>query len=286
MDISKYYNYYEPIIEALKKLGGSGTNEEIVNEVISIAFISDEDSEKLHSNGPRTVVNYQIAWAKTYLKHAGYIENSKRGIWSLTDKGLNQEPESHEVINKLARKKSQSRNLRKKKGKSPDIEDSDIDSDIDSEEAWIDELNTILKGLSPEGFERLCQEVLRENGFIKVKVTDRVSDGGIDGVGILKVGLVTFRTFFQCKRYEGSVGSPEIQKFRGAIGQTDKGIFLTTGHFTKSASEEAAKTGFSQIELIDGRELCWLLKKSELGVKVEMRENVTINDEWFNKFRP
>jgi restriction system protein len=132
-------------------------------------------------------------------------------------------------------------------------------------------------------FERLCQLVLRESGFIKVQVTGRSGDGGIDGIGILKMNLLSFHVSFQCKRYQGSVGSAELRDFRGAmIGRGDKGIFITTGSFSSEARKEANRDGAPAIDLIDGEDLCELLKNLRLGLTTESVEKVTVKTEWFD----
>lgn len=136
--------------------------------------------------------------------------------------------------------------------------------------------------MDPSAFERLSQRLLREAGFIKVEVRGKTGDGGIDGVGVLRVNLVSFQVYFQCKRWKGSVGSKEIRDFRGALqGRADKGLFITTGTFTSQASEEATRDGAIAIDLIDGDRLCDLLKQYDLGVKTQMIEEVIINRDWF-----
>ncbi len=143
-------------------------------------------------------------------------------------------------------------------------------------------LLAVLGDMPPEGFERLSQRLLREAGFTKVEVRGKSSDGGIDGVGVLRVNLVSFQIFFQCKRWKGSVGSKEIRDFRGALqGRADKGLFITTGHFTSQASDEATRDGAIAIDLIDGDRLCDLLKENNLGVETEMIEKVRIRSDWF-----
>lgn len=140
-----------------------------------------------------------------------------------------------------------------------------------------------MKAMDPAAFERLAQRLLREAGFVKVEVRGKSGDGGIDGVGVLRVNLVSFQVYFQCKRYKGSVGSNEIRDFRGALeGRADKGLFITTGHFTSQASEEATRDGAKAIDLIDGERLCELLKSNRLGVQTEMVERVTIDAQWFD----
>jgi restriction system protein len=140
-----------------------------------------------------------------------------------------------------------------------------------------------LRALDPSAFERLCQRLLRESGFTKVEVTGRSGDGGIDGVGVLKIGLLSFHVLFQSKRYTGSVVPGEIRDFRGAmVGRVDKGLFITTGRFTKEAEREAVRDGAPAIDLIDGVELCHLLKKLELGVRIETVERVYVEGDFFS----
>jgi len=115
-----------------------------------------------------------------------------------------------------------------------------------------------------------------------VEVRGKTGDGGIDGVGVLRVNLVSFQVYFQCKRWKGSVGSREIRDFRGALqGRADKGLFITTGTFTAQASDEATRDGAIAIDLIDGERLCDLLKENGLGVTSKMIEHVEINSSWF-----
>src|SRR5690606_24875855 len=127
---------------------------------------------------------------------------------------------------------------------------TEIPEDIDHRT----ELMNILLGLSPEGFERLCQRLLRESGFEKVEITGRSGDGGLDGIGVLQVNpVVSFIVLFQCKRYKGSVNPSQVRDFRGTMqGRADKGIILTTGTFTSEAKKEASRDGVPPIELVDG----------------------------------
>ncbi len=107
-------------------------------------------------------------------------------------------------------------------------------------------------------------------------------DGRIAGIGVLRVNLVSFQVYFQCKRWKGSVGSKEIRDFRVALqGRADKGLFITTGHFTSQASDEATRDGAIANDLIDGDRLCELLKENRLGVATEMIEKVSIQSDWF-----
>lgn len=115
-------------------------------------------------------------------------------------------------------------------------------------------------------------------------MTGRTGDGGIDGLGVYRMSLVSFPVFFQCKRYKGSVGSAAVRDFRGAMaGRGDKGLLITTGTFTSEARAEATRDGAPPIDLIDGNRLCDLLKEYDLGVKTTVRqvEDITVDTEFF-----
>ena len=127
--------------------------------------------------------------------------------------------------------------------------------------------------------------MLRESGFIQVEVTGRSGDGGIDGKGIARIhGFMSFHVVFQCKRWQGVVGSAEIRDFRGAmVGRADKGLFITTGSFSRDALKEAVRDGAPPIDLIDGDQLAEKLKELKLGVVTELIENVSVNEDWFKQ---
>ena len=138
--------------------------------------------------------------------------------------------------------------------------------------------------MSPGSFERLAQRLLREAGFVSTTVTGKSGDGGIDGLGVYRMSLVSFPVFFQCKRYSGSVGAGAVRDFRGAMaGRGDKGLLITTGSFTADAKSEATRDGAPPLDLIDGARLCELLKAYELGVKVTTRtvEDIQVVPQFF-----
>jgi restriction system protein len=147
---------------------------------------------------------------------------------------------------------------------------------------------TILFDLRPAAFERLCQRLLRESGFVEVRVTGQSGDGGIDGVGIVRLGgLLGFPVLFQCKRYRGSVGASAIRDFRGAmIGRADRGLSLTTGTFSREARQEATRDGAPPIDLVDGEQLLDKLKELGPGVQIKMVERVRVVPEFFREIQP
>jgi restriction system protein len=140
-----------------------------------------------------------------------------------------------------------------------------------------------------EPFERLARRLLREADFDSVTVTGQSGDGGSDGHGVYRLGLMSFPVFVQCKRYRRSVGAGAVRDFRdfrGAMaGRGDKGLLITTGSFTADAKKEATRNGAPPIDLIHGDILCELLKQYDLGVRTATRtvEDVTIDGSFFEE---
>ncbi len=141
----------------------------------------------------------------------------------------------------------------------------------------------ILKALHPSAFERLCQRLLREAGFVQVRVTGRSGDGGIDGTGLVRIGsFLSFRVIFQCKRYQNSVSSQLMREFKGTmVGRADKGLFLTTGTFMRDAKAEATRDGAPPVDLVDGYDLVDKMKELGLAVRIRMEEVVEVDADWF-----
>ncbi|MDM8531522.1 restriction endonuclease [Anaerolineales bacterium HSG25] len=267
-----------PVIQALKMLGGSGTIEEINNKATEIAKVSDDQLEVLHDSekGSQTEIEYRLAWARTYLKKYGILENSGRGVWALTPKGR----QTDKVNGKTVRRYVQDKHKQARKAKISQV----VDDETDIEATWRDELLATLLKMHPSAFERLTQRLLRESGFIQVEVTGQSGDGGVDGKGIMRLGgLLSFHVIFQCKRYQGSVSASQVRDFRGAmVGRADKGLLITTGNFTKDAVREATRDGAPAIDLIDGDLLIDKLKELGLGVKTEIVqvEQTIIDSDW------
>ena len=289
---------FEPTVKALKALGGSGTIQEISEKVCELEGYSEEQQSVLHKEGPQTEIDYRMAWARTYLKNYGAIESSKRGLWSLTEKGRTLQTVDRKQVKQAVQqtytKAKQTTNGVDPSNAQPLIypepstpqpsNDLSEDAPIPVEsDLWVERLLSILQKIPPDAFERLCQRILRASGFIKVQVTGKRGDGGIDGIGVLRIALLSFQVFFQCKRYTGSVGPGEIRDFRGAmVGRTDKGLFLTTGTFTSEAKKEATRDGAPALDLIDGSQLCSILKDLNLGVETKTVEVVKIDESWFS----
>lgn len=278
MAVPTYDELFNPLIKALQNLGGSASIPEQEEEVAKLLKLTDKEIAEIH-RGNRTKLSYRLAWARNYLKRYGILENSKRGVWSLSPEGLKVTHVNKEEVKKkvVALDKQE----RKKK------EDNGELFEDDTPESWEDELLNLVKSISPTSFERLCQRLLRESGFIQVEVTGRSGDGGIDGKGVVRLGgLLSFHVLFQAKRYKGNVPPSVVRDFRGAlVGRADKGLIISTGSFSREARAEAQRDGATPIDLIDGEDLIEKLKLLSIGINVTERivEEVTINHEYFQK---
>ena len=276
VNVLTYDTLMNPLIQALKDLGGSGTVEETNRRVAELEHFSDELLEALHNpeKGAMTEIEYRLAWTRTWLRKYGVLENSSRGVWALTPTGRQLDRVDQREVVRVVREQLKA----KKKGVEEELEEAE------GAHSWREELLGTLLAMKPPAFERLVQRMLREAGFVQVEVTGRTGDVGIDGKGILRLGgLLSFHVIFQCKRWKGSVSAGEVRDFRGAmVGRADKGLFITTGAFTRSAEEEAARDGAPAIDLIHGDLLVDLLKQLSLGVRTEKIEveQVTVDREW------
>lgn len=281
MAAPKYYELFNPLLRALRELGGSASIPELEESVSRILGLSEEDINEIHK-GNRSKFSYNLAWARTYLKRYGLLENSDRGVWALSDRGLATE---HVIPEDVRRTVQQEDRIAREEAVEADEEEET--PEMVRELCWQDEVLESLKEMSPQAFERLCQRILRESGFIQVEVTGRSGDGGIDGKGVVKLGgILSFHVIFQCKRYRDSVSAGAIRDFRGAmVGRADKGLFITTGTFTRDARQEAQRDGAPPLDMIDGDELVVMLKDLRLGIDVRVKsvEEISVNREWFHK---
>lgn len=290
----QFSKFINPIIQALKELGDSGTASEVTDHVIDMLQIPEEKLEETLKNGTSRIRN-QIAWARMYLVKADYMDSSQRGIWSLTEKGINSKKLTQDDIVKIF-KVGQGRYTDEEVEPEKNLENKQetISQDDDLINGEVPELDRadhkekllkLLQDLPPKGFERICQRLLRESGFQQVKVTGKSGDGGIDGEGILAINpLVSFKVIFQSKRYKGSVSSSTVRDFRGAMqGRAEKGIIITTGSFSQDAKKEARREGPPPIELVDGEGLVKLFEEKELGLKP--KTVFEIDEKFFDEFR-
>ena len=273
----------EPTWQALVQLGGSGTNSEIDAEIIRRLALPDVVVDEPHKEtGNETELEYRAKWARTYLKKYGLIENSNRGVWSIApqyQKKVEQvKIDVAKIVRVVRQQFSRDRNGFDDNANEQELTMAEVS---DEERSWERRLSGILMEMNPYGFEKLAQRLLRECGFSQVAVTKKSGDGDIDGNGKLKVnGILTFNVAFQCKRYKGVVGAADIRDFRGSLTtDIEKGIFITTGTFSKAARDEAVSPGKQQIDLIDGEEL--IQKLAEYNIGLHPVNSYEIDEEYF-----
>ena len=279
--IPNYATLIEATFSALKMLGGSGKNDEINSKVAEILELSNEVQDIPHLNSSSlSEVNYRCAWARTILKNYGALENSARSVWTIKPEFTGIDSVDGAIVEKF-------RNIKSEKTQKFDTAEEKMEEqgvDVPEEvKPWRKRLYEVLINMDPYGFERLTQRVLRECGFTNVVVTKKSGDGGIDGTGKLKInGIFSFNIAFQCKRYQGSVGAGDIRDFRGSLTtDIEKGVFITTGSFSKPAIEEASNPGKQQIDLIDGEE--FITKLAEFGIGVKEVKDYEIDEQFFAK---
>lgn len=287
----KFVRFFSPVIEALKELGGSGRPVEVRDVIARQLNISEQERTDLLDGGAPRFDN-EVAWARFYLVKAGLVDSSRRGVWSLSDKGRAIESLSYdEALNIFKQVHSEFQGERDSNTVELQPEEAigetiaPNDTAVNDDSSYRKKLLEILTSLPPSGFERLCQRLLRESGFEQVVVTGRSGDGGIDGQGILQVNpFVSFKILFQCKRYTGSVTVSQVRDFRGAMmGRADKGIILTTGTFTSDAQKEAVRDGVPPIELVHGEKLLDMFERLELGLT--SRTTYDVDHHFFQEFQ-
>jgi restriction system protein len=282
--VPKYHQLMNPLLQALRDLGGSGSIDEIYEKVTDNLDVPEavlsipHDPEK----STQSEVAYRLAWARTYLKKFGILENSSRGVWVIAQAKRHVERvDPQEVVRTVREMNRKERALKEAEESTDETPGDDAPEEVQS---WRMHLHSVLtQNVNPAAFERLVKRLLRESGFVHVEVTGRSGDGGIDGKGIARLsGLLSFHVIFQCKRYQGTVSASHIRDFRGAmVGRADKGLFITTGTFTRDAVREATRDGAPPIDLIDGDQLADKLKELRLGIETEVVEKVSIDENWF-----
>lgn len=279
--IPNYATLIEATFSALKMLGGSGKNDEINSKVAEILELSNEVQDIPHLNSSSiSEVNYRCAWARTILKNYGALENSARSVWTIKPEFTGIDSVDGAIVEKFRNIKSEKTQKFNTAEEKMEEQGVDVPEEV---KPWRKRLYEVLINMDPYGFERLTQRVLRECGFTNVVVTKKSGDGGIDGTGKLKInGIFSFNIAFQCKRYQGSVGAGDIRDFRGSLTtDIEKGVFITTGSFSKPAIEEASNPGKQQIDLIDGEE--FITKLAEFGIGVKEVKDYEIDEQFFAK---
>ncbi len=264
----EFVRLFAPLLETLRTLGESGRPKEVSQKIAERLNIPEDELNRVNKNGESRFEN-QVAWARFYLAKAGLIDTSKRGVWTLTERGRESNLD-HDGALGIFREVY----AKFKATKEPEVSDETQAPASEQEIASPDFRETItslLREITAGGFERLCQRVLREIGFENVDVRGRSGDGGIDGVGVLRINpVIADRVVFQCKRYSSPVPPADVRDFRGAMqGRAHRAIFLATAKFSNEATREAAREGAAPIDLVDIDGLIALLTEYGLGIATQ-----------------
>jgi restriction system protein len=270
-------HFFWPTLEVFQEAGGALTNDESADLVIERMGLTEEQQAVTYRTG--SLAAYRVAWARTNLKRCGYLTNEDRAVWAITPEGRSATEED------LKQRLREVRRADRKAREARASDDEDADEEALGEPTWQDQLLGLMATMPPDAFERLCGRILRKAGFINVEVLGRPSDGGIDGVGVYRLSLVSFRVYFQCKRYASAVRASTVRDFRGAmVGRGDQGLLITTSHFTRDAEREAEREGATPIELVDGERLCELMLEHRVGLTATERieYDVTVQPDFFD----
>lgn len=269
-------------------------------EYLSDEFaLTKEERKELLPSKTQDVITNRIAWARTYLKKAGLLEDTRRGYFKITERGLSVLSENLEKLStKYLQKFDEFIAFREKHIEKDTSSEIELTTEATPEEMLetgfaklsenlIDDLLAKIGESSPSFFEHLVVDLLVHMGYggsfsEAAQVVGKSGDEGIDGIiKEDKLGLDTI--YIQAKRWKGVVGRPEIQKFAGALlGQkASKGVFITTSSFTKEAEEYVSSVD-RKVVLIDGTKLATLMIEHNVGIStVRTFEIKRIDSDYF-----
>ncbi len=304
MAIPDYQTVMLPLLEHLGDKEEKATRETL--DVLASRFnLTEEEKKELLPSGQQPIFSNRVGWAKVYLKKAGLIESTRRGYYKITQKGLDTLSEKplridNQYLKQFSAFLDFTKGRSEKGEEEKDIELNGIANEKTPEEYLeygYQKINKDLsqdileriKSCSPIFFERLVIELLLKMGYggsrkEAGKTIGRSGDEGIDGI-IKEDRLGLDVIYIQAKRWENTVGRPEIQKFAGALqGQrAKKGIFITTSNFSKEAQEYASLIE-SKIVLIDGEQLSSYMIDLDIGVsKIASYEIKRIDSDYFTE---
>lgn len=280
--IPKHRELMLPTLQAVVTLGGSGTNREISEQVISDKGYSDDLVAVTYEKNDRSILLDRLYWARSYCKLGGVLETPQRGLYLVTELGrsLAEMPEDdaitelREIVKKVDRRRAP-------QDTPPENEDDEPPDDEDH--SWKEGLLERLHQLSPEAFERFTLYLLRTFGM-ELRRQGGPGDEGIDGIGTAPLtDVLTTTVAVQAKRYEPSrtVGREIVALFQSdaSAAGAEHGVLVTTGRFSEPA-RNAALGRTPTIELIDGDRLAELCLQQEAGIAL----TPTVSSAWFERF--
>lgn len=285
MPLPNYQEFMEPVLDTLSSRQIM-RKRDIVEQAADNAGLTFEQRQEMLDSGRAPVYKSRISWALAYLKQAKAIESPQRAYYTITDRGLDLLSSEIRPINtELLMRFQEFVEFRERAGtnQAPADDADRSESDLTPEEQLNQAYKTIradiqdqildqLKSVDPAQFERIVVDVLRAIGYgvdnsESTRITGRPGDEGIDGV-IDEDLLGLDSIYIQAKRWQGSVGRPEVQAFTGALqGQNaSRGVLITTSEFSSPAKEYVSNLATSRIVLVDGQRLASLMFDHDVGV--------------------
>ena len=290
---------YQSIMLPLLKLAGDRKEHSLREAIEALADefdLADEERKELLPSGRQATFNNRVGWARTYMKKAGLLESTRRGYFRITKRGLDILKENPEDINvAFLRQFPEFVEFQTPRRKKEDKGDEQTPGE-DIESAYqrvrrelTKELLQTVKGCSPAFFERLVIDLLVKMGYGGTRkdagqAIGKSGDGGIDGI-IKEDRLGLDTVYIQAKRWDGTVGRPEIQKFAGALAgqKAKKGIVITTSDFSKQAHDYVSLID-TKIVLIDGDTLAQMMIDYNVGVAtVSSYELKRVDSDYFTE---
>jgi len=275
-------------------------------DTLSLEFaLTDGEKEEILPSGKQAVFDNRVGWARTYLKKAGLVESPRRSFFKITSRGLEVIQQNLKTIDVRFLKQYPEfiefkLDSRRASSKVVDVQAVDISTNNPKtpreylEDAYLEikqdlaqDIIIRIKACSPRFFERLVVQLLvkmGDGGSIKDagQAVGKSGDGGIDGIiKEDKLGLDVI--YIQAKRWEGTVGRPEIQRFVRALHglRARKGIFITTSVFSVEAVDYVSRIE-NKIVLVNGIEMAQLMIDHDVGVSlVEVYEIKKVDEDFF-----
>jgi restriction system protein len=282
---------YQTIMLPLLKLAGDEkehSSREVKDRLASEFKLSDKERKELLPSGRQEVFDNRVGWARTYMKKAGLIEQTRLGYFRITKRGMElleknplkidvgilyKYPEFREFKSYKAEGKKIPAVIKEEDKSTPKEELEDAYQRITDELAK--DLLQELKTVSPTQFEHIVIDLLVKMGYggsykDAAKAIGGVGDEGVDGV-ISEDRLGLSSIYVQAKRWQNKyVGHPEIRDFSGALDlkHAERGVFITTSGFNKDAYQGVERSS-KRIILIDGNQLAKLMIEYDVGVTTE-----------------
>jgi len=261
--------------------------------------LTAQEREQLLPSGSQPVFTNRVAWASVYLQQAGLLSRPRRGHYEITDRGreaLKMKPEKIDIrfLQKYPEFNAFRERTREKKPSESTVKGETPEETLESSyqqlrDALAAEIIDQVKACSPEFFERLVVELLVRMGYggsmrDAGMAVGKGGDEGIDGI-IKEDRLGLDLIYLQAKRWDGTVGRPEVRKFVGALHgkHARKGVFITTGTFARGSVDYAAGID-SKVILIDGKRLAELMIDFDVGVSTRATYPIKrIDSDYFNE---